>query len=471
MRSPALSEEIKSLVDARDFAGVRNRILHWPPADSAALFSDMEPRELAICFRLLPKPIAADVFEYFEHDKQVELIKALGRQQVASILNEMSDDDRTAFLEEVPEHAVKLLGLLAPEQQRVALQLLGYPENSVGRLMTTRFLAVRPNWTVAEALEHMRETAKEIDHLNVIFAADEKMRMAGWFRLREFVLRPLTVRIEEFMDKNFVALHVNDPREEAVTTLKKYDRTMLPVIDTAGVLVGVVTADDVFDVAEEEATEDIHRMGGQESFDEPYLEVGLGKLLKKRAGWLVCLFVGEMFTATAMGFFENEIERATVLSLFVPLIISSGGNSGSQSSTLVIRAMALGEVKLADWFRVMRRELITGAALGLILGTVGFLRISLWQFLSRYSSLFTDYNLHNDQVTEGRWLLLGATVFVSLGGVVLWGSLSGMLMPFLLKKLGFDPASSSAPFVATIVDVTGLVIYFSVASLLFLHRI
>lgn len=458
MRSPVLSEEIKSLVDARDFAGVRSRILHWPPADLAELFLEMEPRELAICFRLLPKPIAADVFEYFEHDKQEELLRALGREQVASILNEMSDDDRTAFLEEVPEHAVKLLGLLAPEQQRVALQLLGYPEDSVGRLMTTRFLVVQPEWTVAQAHEHMRETAKEIDHLNVIFVADQNRKIAGWFRLREFVLRPLTVRIGEFMDTNFVALHVTDPKEEAVTAFKKYDRTMLPVIDKTGTILGVVTADDVLDVAEEAATEDIHRMGGQESFDEPYLEVGLGKLLKKRAGWLVCLFIGEMFTATAMGYFQGEIEKAAVLALFVPLIISSGGNSGSQSSTLVIRAMALGEVKLTDWLRVLRREFITGLALGLLLGAIGFLRICLWQYFSGIGTggtIFTNYGPH--------WILLGATVFVALIGVVLWGSIAGILMPFLLKKIGFDPASSSAPFVATIVDVTGLVIYFSVA--------
>ncbi|MDR2980804.1 MAG: magnesium transporter [Puniceicoccales bacterium] len=455
MRSPALTQEIKSLVDARDFAGVRSRILQWPPADLAELLTDMESRELAITFRLLPKPLAADVFEYFEHDKQEELIQALGRAQVASILNEMSDDDRTAFLEEVPEHAVRLLGLLSPEEQRVALQLLGYPEDSVGRLMTTRYLTARPDWTVAEALEHLRETAKEIDHLNVIFVVNDKGKVLGWFRLREFLLRPPSVQVKEFMDTNYVALHATDPQEDAVSMFKKYDRTMLPVVDATDTLLGAVTVDDVLDVAEEEATEDIQQMGGQAAFHEPYLDVSFLKMLQKRAGWLVVLFLGETLTATAMSYFEDEIAKATVLALFIPLIIASGGNSGSQSSTLVIRAIALEEARLRDWWRVLKRELVTGFGLGAILGIIGFMRVCIWQGMSNVTTIFTNYGDH--------WVLLGLTVFTTLLGVVLWGSIAGAMMPFLMKRLGFDPAVSSAPFVATIVDVTGLLIYFSVA--------
>lgn len=457
MRSPALTEEIKTLVDARDFAGVRSRILQWPPADLAELLTDMEPRELAITFRLLPKPLAAEVFEYFEHDKQEELIQALGRAQVASILNEMSDDDRTAFLEEVPEHAVMLLGLLSPEQQRIALQLLGYPEGSVGRLMTTRFLGVQENFTVQQTLEQIRERGEEIQNLNVIFVVSAHNKLLGWLRLRELVRHSFSVRMHEIMDTNYVALHVTDPQNTAVSMFRKYDRSMLPVVDITGSLLGVVTVDDILDVAEEEATEDIQQMGGQAAFHEPYLDVSLGKMLQKRAGWLVILFMGELLTTSAMGHFEKEIASATVLSLFVPLIISSGGNSGSQSSTLVIRAMALEEAGLRDWFRVLRRELLTGAALGLILGVLGFLRIAVWQGLSNYTDLFRSYD---------HWLLLALTIGISLCGVVLWGSITGAMMPFLMRRLGFDPASSSAPFVATIVDVTGLVLYFSIAYLI-----
>ena len=268
-------------------------------------------------------------------------------------------------------------------------------------------------------------------------------------RIREFLLAPLDRRVAELMDRRFVALKATDDQEAAVGVFRQYDRTALPVTDTAGMLIGIVTIDDVLDVAEATATRDIQRIGGSEALDEPYISIAFGRMIQKRAGWLTALFLGEMLTATAMGVFEAEISKAVVLALFVPLIISSGGNSGSQAATLVIRALALGEVGVRDWWRVMRREVLAGLALGAILGSIGFLRISLW-------SAFSDiYGPH--------WLLVAITVSVSLVGVVLWGTLSGSLLPFLLKRLGFDPAASSAPFVATLVDVTGLVIYFSVA--------
>jgi magnesium transporter len=253
------------------------------------------------------------------------------------------------------------------------------------------------------------------------------------------------------MDRRFVALKASDDQEAAASVFRQYDRTALPVTDTAGVLIGIVTIDDVLDVVEEKATREIQRIGGSEALDEPYMRISFGRMIQKRAGWLMALFLGEMLTATAMGAFEDEISKAVVLALFVPLIISSGGNSGSQAATLVIRALALGEVGIADWWRVMRRELMSGLVLGVILGSIGFLRISVW-------SAFSDvYGPH--------WLLVAVTVSVALVGVVLWGTLSGSLLPFVLKRLGFDPAASSAPFVATLVDVTGLVIYFSVALL------
>jgi magnesium transporter len=256
-------------------------------------------------------------------------------------------------------------------------------------------------------------------------------------------------RVSDLMDRRFVALKATDDQQAAVAMFRQYDRSALPVTDTAGVLIGIVTIDDVLDVVETEATKDIQRIGGSEALDEPYMQIGFRNMVKKRAGWLTALFLGEMLTATAMGFFEREISRAVVLALFVPLIISSGGNSGSQASTLVIRALALGEVTLRDWWRVMRREIAAGLALGAILGSIGFLRISVW---SAFSDIYGQY-----------WLLVAITVFLALIGIVLWGTLVGSLLPFLLRRLGFDPAASSAPFVATLVDVTGLVIYFSVA--------
>src|SRR6476659_3141127 len=250
------------------------------------------------------------------------------------------------------------------------------------------------------------------------------------------------------MDRRFVALKATDNQNAAVAVFRQYDRTALPVTDTAGVLIGIVTIDDVLDVAEAAATKEIQKIGGSEALDEPYMRIAFFSMIRKRAGWLTALFLGEMLTATAMGVFEAEISRAVVLALFVPLIISSGGNSGSQASTLVIRALALGEVTLGDWWRVMRREILAGLALGAILGAIGFLRITVW---SQFSPLYGEH-----------WLLVAMTVAVALVGVVLWGTLIGSLLPFALRRLGFDPAASSAPFVATLVDVTGLVIYFTV---------
>jgi magnesium transporter len=456
MRSPALAAEIKTLVETRDFTALRGKIVNWPSADLAEFFQDLEPNEMAVAFRLLPKAAAADVFEHLEHDTQHAMLHALGHEEVAAILNEMSDDDRTAFLEEVPEHAVRLLGMLSPDEQRVAVKLLGYPEDSVGRLMTTGFISIGEDWTVARVLDHVRDVGRELDYMNVLFVTDEKQRLTDSVRIREFLVRPLETRVSEFRDNNYIALNVTDRKDSAVEVFRKYDRTILPVVDEHGVIVGIVTVDDVLDVATEEATKDIQQMGGQESLDEPYLEVGMVTMIKKRAGWLVILFLSEMLTATAMAYYEGEIEKAAVLAVFTPLIISSGGNSGSQSSTLVIRAMALGEVHTKDWLKVLRREVTAGATLGLLLGVVGFVRITVWQ------QVFHTYAPKAAQPVY--WHLLATTIFVSLIGVVLWGSVMGAMMPMILRRLGFDPASSSAPFVATLVDVTGLVIYFTVAS-------
>ena len=375
----------------------------------------------------------------------------MAHEQVVAILNEMSPDDRTALLEEMPSAAARqLIQLLTPEERRVAQTLLGYPEGSVGRLMTPDFVAVHENWTVREVLDYVRAHGQDSETLNFIYVVDERGKLIDDLRIRNFLLRPLDTRVDEIMDRSYVHLTVNQTQQEALQIFRKYDRAALAVVDSNGALVGIVTQDDMLDVAEEEATEDIQKLGGMEALDEPYTTIPFLRMVKKRATWLILLFLGEMLTATAMQGYNSEIEKAAILAMFLPLIISSGGNSGSQATTLVIRAMALGELTLRDWFRVVRKELVSGISLGLILGTIGFFRIALWQYLHIFN--YGPYH----------WLV-GLTVGAALVGVVLWGTLSGAMLPFLLRRFGLDPATSSAPFVATLVDVTGLVIYFNVA--------
>ena len=316
--------------------------------------------------------------------------------------------------------------------------------------MTPDFVAVHETWTVRDVLDYVREHGQDRETLNFIYVVDDRGKLIDDLRIRNFLLRPLDTRVDEIMDRSYVHLTVNQNQEEALQIFRKYDRAALPVVDSNDVLVGIVTQDDMLDVAEEQATEDIQKLGGMEALDEPYTTIPFVRMVKKRATWLILLFLGEMLTATAMQGYNSEIEKAAILAMFLPLIISSGGNSGSQATTLVIRAMALGELGLRDWYRVVRKELLSGVSLGLILGTIGFFRISLWQYLHIFN--YGPYH----------WLV-ALTVGIALVGVVLWGTLSGAMLPFLLRRCGLDPAASSAPFVATLVDVTGLVIYFNVA--------
>jgi len=451
-----LEPEIRSLIEARDFAALREVFREWPPADVAEVILDLPEDEQVIIFRVLPHALAADVFEYLDFDAQQKLLRAMAHEEVVAILNEMAPDDRTALLEELPSAAARqLIRLLTPEERRVATALLGYPEESVGRLMTPDFIAVKEDWTVQQVLDYVRNHGQDSETLNVIYVVDDHGKLIDDLRMREFLLRPLDAKVSDFRDHAFVALNVTDSQQDALNMFRKYDRTALPVVDSSGVLVGIVTIDDMLDVAEAEATEDIQKIGGMEALDEPYMRISLWKMIRKRAGWLVILFLGEMLTATAMASFQDEIARAVVLALFLPLIISSGGNSGSQASTLIVRAMALGEVTLRDWWRVAGREIRAGLSLGAILGAIGILRVALWSIIGEKYFHRELYGPH--------WPLVALTVGLSLVGVVLWGSLSGSMLPFVLRRVGADPATSSAPFVATLVDVTGLVIYFSIA--------
>src|SRR3954451_22443172 len=451
-----LQPEIQNLIDARNFTALRELFSDWPPADVAEVIVDMPENEQVIIFRILPHELAADVFEYLEPDAQQQFRKAMAHEQVVGILNEMAPDDRTALLEEMPSAVARqLIQTLSPDERRIATALLGYEEDSVGRLMTPDFVAVHDDWTVREVLDYVREHGQDSETLNVIYVVDERSKLIDDVRIREFLLKPLDAKVSEIRDENFVALHVNDSQEDALNIFRKYDRTALPVTDSTGVVVGIVTADDMLDVAEEEATEDIQKFGGMEALDEPYMRIPLWRMVRKRAGWLIILFLGEMLTATAMASYQEELAKALVLALFLPLIVSSGGNSGSQASTLMIRAMALGEVTLRDWWRVMGRELQAGLALGGILGVIGVIRVSAW-------AMILDNYFHR-QPYGPHWPLVALTVGIALVGVVLWGTLSGSMLPFLLRRVGADPATSSAPFVATLVDVTGLIIYFSIA--------
>lgn len=457
MISQLIKPEIIELFQNRKFSDLKEILIDWLPADIADLILSLEDDEQVLLFRLLPKELAADVFEYLDYETQTSFIRMMSKEGIAEILNEMSPDDRTALFEEMPSNVVRqMIAHLSVEEKKITLQLLGYPENSVGRLMTPDYVAVKEDWTVQQTLEHIRQYGKNSETLNVIYVVNQKGLLIDDIKIRDFLISPLETKVADLMDGNYAYLSVNDDQEVAIEVFKKYDRVALPVIDGAGVLLGIVTIDDILDVAEEEATEDIHKIAAIQALEDSYSSTSIFQMIKKRAGWLSILFVSEMFTATAMGFFEHEISKAIVLALFVPLIISSGGNSGSQASTLIIRALALSELKLKDWFYVFRRELFSGLILGVILAAIGFLRIFVWQ--------------ETANTYGGSWFLVALTVCFSLVGVVTWGSLMGSMLPFILKKLGFDPATSSAPFVATLVDVTGIIIYFTAANFILLGK-
>jgi magnesium transporter len=445
-----VTEVLADLVRERRFAELKTHLVRFEPPDLAEVILELGSEHEAVVFRLLPKDLAVRTFEHLPFDAQESLMHALADKDVAGILDDMSPDDRTALLEELPGKVTKrMVNLLSPEERDVAVRLLGYPDESIGRLMTPDYVAIKPHWTIREALAHVREYGKDSETLNVVYVVEKGGRLVDDIRMRELLLLHPDARVAELMDEEFVALSAYDDQEEAIALFRRFDRTALPVVDGSGILVGIVTVDDVLDIAEEEATEDIQMMGGSEALGEPYLSVSLGTMVRKRAPWLVLLFFGQLLTATAMGAFEDQLAQVLVLAIFVPLIISSGGNSGSQAATLVIRALTTGDVRLRDWWRVMKRESQSALIIGGILGVLGFGRVAIGELLGG------GFGVH--------WPLIGATIGLSLLGVVLWGSIMGGLLPIVLKRLGADPAASSTPFVATLVDVTGIVIYFGLA--------
>jgi magnesium transporter len=434
---------IHDFLDEQNISEVAELIYEYPDYESLIL-NNLSIHRAVSTFKILDSPT------------QKRIIQELTPSKTAELLNLLPADDRTSFLEDLPSEVVKeLIKLLDPEERKITLSLLGYPESSVGRLMTPDYIAVQKDWTVRQVIRHIRAEGKDSETIDVIYVVDDKGYFIDDIRIREIILADPDKKIEDVIDNRYIALNVNDDQETANQAFKMNNRVALPVLDDHNVLLGIVTIDDMLWVASEEFKEDIQKIGGTEALDEPYLEIPFFRLIKKRVGWLIILFLSEMLTATAMAYFADEIAKAVVLSIFVPLIMSSGGNSGSQASTLIIQAMAVGEISIEDWWRVMRREVFSGVVLGGILGVIGFTRIFLWHILMQHGIIHDLYGEH--------WFLIGLTVGFSLIGVVLWGTLAGSMLPVILKKFGADPAVSSAPFVATLVDVTGLVIYFTVA--------
>jgi magnesium transporter len=529
-----IQTELEELIQKKKWDELREALTGLDAADVAEVIVDLPPEDEGIIFRVLPRDQAAVVFSYLPLEQQEQLILSVSNETSRSLLDSMTPDDRARLLDEMPAEVTRrLLETLSPEELKATRRILNYPENSAGRYMTPEYVALKPDMTAREALEHVRTTGRGKETLSVLYVV-EGGKLVKEVRLGNLVMADPDKRVREIDDRQVLSVQATASRESMVDAFEKYDRVALPVTDAQGNMLGIITADDVLDVAEEVATEDIQKMGGQEALDAPYLSVGFWQMVRKRGGWLAILFLGEMLTATAMGYFENEIERAAVVALFVPLIISSGGNSGSQGTSLIIRALALKDVRLNDWWRVFGRELRTGLALGLFLGIIGFARIAAWQGMSQVPVVgaffrtgagdvasipaglkMADYNVelaqpvvipeytlpagatlakgqlvpegvqvieHHrghadapvafvDAASQGRataygphWRRIGLTVLLALIGVVTWGSLAGSMLPFILRRAGFDPATSSAPFVATLVDVTGLIIYFMVAK-------
>ncbi len=403
-------------------------------------------------FLALPRTEAEELFLSLKTHDQAELLYEASPLEKRSWVRLLAPDDVADLIQEIgPDSKDELLSLLDPQTKREVTALLAYAEDAAGGLMSSRFVRLRPDMTVDEAISYIRIQAKtHVETIYYAYVLDSDQKLLGVVSFRELFSATPGKKIDEIMHTDILQVPPEMDQEQIGQIFSQQDLMAVPVVDEHGIMKGIVTFDDVAHAIQEEATEDIHKIGGVETLDAPYLKISMFEMLKKRGGWLMILFLGEMFTATAMAFFEHELAKAVVLSMFIPLIISSGGNSGSQASTLIIRAIALREVRLRDWWRVLGREIATGVCLGIVLGIIGMIRIMLWP---NRSTLYTEH-----------YMLVGLTVCVSVMGVVLWGTISGSMLPFILKKVGFDPASASAPAVATIVDVTGLVIYFTVAS-------
>lgn len=443
-------KNIEQCIREEDVENLKDCANKLSAIELADLLDNKNLEEQALVFNTLNPQLAYQTFLYLPVRIQRDLIRAIHPFQAAIVLKELDPGERLEFLDDLPRASVDELVTLLPHDERMlTLSLLGYPENTVGRLMTSDFIAAQENWMVEQLLKYLLEYGWESETTNEVYLVDEDSKLLGEIHLKRLLFAPRTANVSTLANPKVDSVSVYETASRVAEEFEKKDKKSLPVIDEEGILLGVVTLDDILQYTNEEATSEIQKIGGTEALDEPYMSTPFFSLMRKRAGWLTILFFGEMLTTTVMAFFEDEITKAVVLALFLPLIISSGGNAGSQASTLIIRALALGEIKVRDWWKIFIREINSGIFLGVFLGSIGFLRIALW-------STFTDiYGPH--------WFLLAVAIFISIIGVILLGTLSGALLPLLMRYLKFDPATSSAPFVATIVDVVGVMIYFLVS--------
>ena len=449
-------------------------LLEESPSQIAAETEEMHPADLAdvaealpfdqvpVFLAALPKERAADVLEYLNEDLRADVLEAMTAEQAAALVTEMNPDERADVLEELDEErAEEIVEEMPDEARRETEQLRRFDPDSAGGLMTTEYVSVEANTSVEEALRRVRVIARseKREAMHAVYTTDDTGKLAGVLSLRELLAAPEGATLADVAWTEPITVSPNADREEVARVISNYDLVVVPVVSESGHLMGVITVDDVIDAIQEEQTEDVQKFGGLQALDEPYMQIGLLGMLKKRAGWLSILLIGETLTTGVMEGVDEELAAVKVLILFVPLVVSSGGNSGSQATSLITRAMALREVTLQDWWRVALRELPSGLMLGVILGVIGALRIALWQVMGWY-----DYSS-----AAHTWEQVALTVGCSLVGVVAFGSLTGSMLPFLLRRVGFDPASASAPLVATLVDVTGLSIYFGVAWLILLR--
>lgn len=453
MRTPTvqlLLPEIEDLLQEGQYADLRRVLLELHEADVADLLEDLAPDEAAVVFRLLPRDRAAEVFAHLEPEVQEGLIDDLGAEGALRIVESMDLDDRAALLDELPaEVATRLVSSLSPENRRQTQLILGYPPESVGRLMTPDYVRIKRSWTVQRALDHIRRYGRDAETVNWVYVVDDEGRLVDDLHIRKLLLADPSATIESIFDGQILVLQATDDQEEAVRLMSRYDRTALPVVDSRGMLVGIVTHDDVSDVAEEEATEDFQKQGGVVALERPYMQTGLVEMIRKRAPWLVALFICQNLSLVTLSFFEEQLDAVVILALFVPLIISTGGNTGTQASSLVIRALALQELHPRQWHRVLRKELTTGVFLGMLMGLMAGLAATVVQLMG------VGQNEAPFRV--------GFAISLAVIANVLWAAVLGSLLPLALQRLKLDPAAMSAPMVATLMDVTGLLIYFSVA--------
>lgn len=448
-----LHVEVRELIESKRYRELRESLASMPPFDVAAVLNMLEPGEAAVAFRLLPRELAGEAFAVLDYDREQAIIEALGDRSARTMLQAMDPDDRAALLDEMPtEAATRLISQLRPEDRRVTQQILGYPEESIGRLMTPDYVRLRPEWTIAQALEHIRRYGRDAETVHWVYVIDGHGKLIDDLHIRSILLADPGALVSSVMDNVYQALSATDDQEHAARAMLDYDRTVLPVVDSKGVLLGIVTIDDVADVVEEEATEDIQLLGGVDALDEPYIKTSLFDMLRKRGIALAVLFVVQVFTIAILGRFEGALETHLILAMLVPLMISCGGNTGTQAASLLIRAVSLREVSPSDWKRVARKEMATGSILGLALGVMG---VGIVMVVNAVGLASTDQPLR-----------VGVAVGLAVVGIVTWAALLGGLLPLVLERMKLDPATISSPLVATLMDISGILIYLGVATAL-----